>query len=445
MATNQRIQRGLGVATVGAALSALLLAGTMAPATAKPGRHDHQGGVRDLTLSAAKPDNAYRVHASWTASYRASKYVVSMTSLTGAALGKSTVTTPSWTGKTTLPVGSWVKVTVRADRSKGHRATTKWIKLPDVTAPVATYAVTPASSSDGKATINLISLTDDASTPSDITQRVNWGSSTPLVNATGLVTSFTHSYGPAKAVHHPVVTVSDAAGNSNTYDLTAVVADVTAPTGTFSVSPASAWANWTKVTLDQTDLQDDLSSADAISRLVTWGDGHQQSWAAGTTLTHRYTVGGTYTPSVSITDEAGNTADLATASVAVTVDSTAPAVRTKLPQHATKAVSRWTTLKGRASDLGTGVRKIRLRAIEKRGSVWYAYRPVRETWVRAGSSRAAAWSKARVAKVAPGTTNAWTFQLHHLKVGVLIYKVSAVDNVKNRSAWKTQRTVLTRS
>ncbi len=86
-----------------------------------------------------------------------------------------------------------------------------------------------------------------------------------------------------------------------------------------------------------------------------------------------------------------------------------------------------------------------MRAIEKRGNVWYAYRPAIQKWVRAGTSRAAAWSKASVTKVSPGATSAWAFQFHHLEVGVLIYRVSAIDNVKNRSAWKTHRAVLTRS
>ncbi len=446
MATNLRMRRGLGAATVATALSAFLLAGTMAPATADPRGHGHHhGGIRDLALTAAKPDDAYRVHAAWTAVSRTKKYVVSMTSLNGTVLGKSTVSAPSWTGKTTLPVGSWVKVTVLTSNSKWRRGTSEWIKLPDLTAPVATYTVTPANSSTGLVTIHLTSLSDDVTPPAGMTQHVNWGGSTSLVSATGLATSFVHSYGSTKAVHHPVVTVSDAAGNSSSYELTAVVADVIAPTGAFSVSPTSAWAKWTKVSLVQTDLQDDLSAAEAISKTVTWGDGKTQPWTAGTTLRHRYTTAGTFNPSVKIADEAGNEADLATSAVTVTVDAIAPSVRLKTAKHAQKSVSRWTTLKGRASDLGTGVRKVRMRAIEKRGTVWYAYRPANQKWVRAGSSRAAAWSMAKVSKVSPGATTAWAFRLHNLKVGVLIYMVSAIDNVKNRSAWKTHRTVLTRS
>ncbi|MGA9345460.1 MAG: hypothetical protein WBV37_10205 [Nocardioidaceae bacterium] len=446
MVTTLRMQRGLGAATVASALSAFLLAGSMAPATANPRGHEHHhGGIKDLTLTAAKPDNAYRLHAAWTAASRTKKYVVSMTSLTGTALGKSTVSTPSWTGRTTLPVGSWVKVTVLPSNGKWRRGTSEWIKLPDLTAPVATYTVTPTNSSTGLVTIHLTSLSDDVTPAAGMTQHVNWGGSTSLVSATGLTTSFVHSYGPTKAVHHPVVTVSDAAGNSSSYELTAVVADVIAPTGAFSVSPTSAWAKWTKVTLTQSDLQDDLSPAEAITKVVTWGDGKQQSWKAGSALVHRYKAAGAFTPFVLIADEAGNTADLATSTVTVTTDSVAPSVRLKTAKHAQKSVRRWTTLKGRASDLGTGVRKIRMRAIEKRGNVWYSYRPASHRWVRAGSSRAAAWSKAKVAKVSPGATSAWAFQLHRLKVGVLVYRVSAVDNVKNKSAVKSHRAVLTRS
>ncbi len=46
-----------------------------------------------------------------------------------------------------------------------------------------------------------------------------------MIHGTGLVTSFIHAYGPTKAVYHPAVTVTDAAGNSTSYQLTLTVAD----------------------------------------------------------------------------------------------------------------------------------------------------------------------------------------------------------------------------
>ena len=435
--------RGTGLALVAVAASATLLLGAVSPATAKPAARP--GKVNGLALSATRPDNAYRVHATWLAASHATKYVVTMTSASGTQLDKGTVTSPAFTGKTTLPVGNLVKMSVVPfNGTRRGKAATKSITLPDLTAPVASYTLSPQNSSDGLVTLLLLSLTDDTSTISNITQTIDWADGKPLTKSTGLVTSFVHAYGSTKAVYHPVITVTDAVGNASTYRFTVTVADHLAPTGTFSASPTSAWANWTKVALTQVSLQDDLSAPANISKTVSWGDGQQEAWTSDQPLTHRYTTAGDFVPTVTIADEAGNTAVRELPSVAVTVDAIAPNVSLALPKYSKAAVSKWGTIKGRATDAGTGVRTIRMRAIEKRGTVWYAYRPARQMWLRVGTSRAAAWSKARTASVAPGTTNAWSFQLANLKSGILIYKVSAIDNVKNRSAWRSHRSVLTR-
>ena len=83
---------------------------------------------------------------------------------------------------------------------------------------------------------------------------------------------------------------------------TATPADTTAPTGTFSPAGSAAWVGQT-VTLNQVALADNVSPADKIKRVVTWGDG-----SSSETLTHTYARAGSYTVSVQLTDEAGNTA-----------------------------------------------------------------------------------------------------------------------------------------
>jgi PKD repeat protein len=236
--------------------------------------------------------------------------------------------------------------------------------------------------------------------------------------------------------------VRDQAGNENSYPLTAVVADVTAPTGTFSVSPASAWANWTVVSVSQSALSDDLSASDKIARMVDWGDGSTDAWTAGASFTHVYTTAGSYSPTVTIADEAGNTAVAATSTVDVAVDEIAPTTRLLAPAHKRLSVRSWATLHGRANDSGTGVRVVRVRAIEKRGSVWYAYRPGTKSWVRAGSRAASAWHKARAARVTTDASHLWSVKLARLTRGVLVTKVSATDNVGNVSAWKARTVML---
>ncbi|GID28955.1 ExeM/NucH family extracellular endonuclease [Paractinoplanes brasiliensis] len=83
---------------------------------------------------------------------------------------------------------------------------------------------------------------------------------------------------------------------------TATPDDTTPPTGTFKLGATALWAGQT-VTLNQVALADDVSPADKIKRVVTWGDG---STSEG--LTHTYAKAGNYTVSVQLTDEAGNTA-----------------------------------------------------------------------------------------------------------------------------------------
>ncbi|WP_245922704.1 ExeM/NucH family extracellular endonuclease [Paractinoplanes atraurantiacus] len=92
---------------------------------------------------------------------------------------------------------------------------------------------------------------------------------------------------------------------------TAGVLDSTAPTGKFALNGAAValWAGQS-ATLTQVDLNDDVSAVAAIKRVVDWGDGSTpETLAAGTTTAaHKYAKAGTYTVSVTLTDEAGNSA-----------------------------------------------------------------------------------------------------------------------------------------
>ncbi|MBU2663416.1 ExeM/NucH family extracellular endonuclease [Actinoplanes bogorensis] len=83
---------------------------------------------------------------------------------------------------------------------------------------------------------------------------------------------------------------------------TATPADTTPPTGTFKVGATALWAGQ-EVTLTQVALADDVSAADKIKKVVTWGDG-----TTSESLTHTYAKAGNYTVSVQLTDEAGNKA-----------------------------------------------------------------------------------------------------------------------------------------
>ena len=439
------LRRSSGIAmtaAIGLCLVTTLVPAAMSTAAAKPPARP--GTVGNLSLSATKPDAAYSIDANWTAAANATSYRVVVTNTVGTVLDQESVTDISYNGAITQAATTTVKVSVTAYSGRRHgKSITKSLVLPDLTAPSAAYSLAPTNSSDGNVTIEQASLTDDVSGSAAISQHVDWGDGTS-VNVAGTVTSIPHGYGSTKAVYYPVVTVKDQAGNTDSYPLTAVVADVTAPTGTFSVSPASAWANWSVVTVSQSALSDDLSAADKIGRVVDWGDGSTDAWTDQTTLTHVYPAAGSYSPSVTLADEAGNTALIATSTVDIAADTTAPSTRLLAPAHKQASVRSWATLRGRATDSGTGVRTVRAKAIEKRGAVWYAYRTTTKTWVRAGRTAAAAWHKAQAARVTTDEAGHWSLKLSRLARGVLVAKVSAIDNVGNTSPWKARTVKLSR-
>jgi hypothetical protein len=428
---------------VAAALMATMTPWSMSSAMARPPAKP--GLVTNLDASATKAGQVYSVHSTWTAANNATAYKVTMTSTGGATFAQGRVTTTSFSGTTTMSAGSqvWVHVAPYNRTRRGRSATVNFF-LPDLTAPVASYTITQESA-DGNVTLDVNSISDDLSAPADINQLIDWGDGTPQELHPGTETLFWHSYGPTQQVYYPTVTVSDLATNARTYHLTTVVDDKVVPTGSFGVGPSRAWARWTWVTVTQLALHDNLSAPDKIARSVDWGDGVTQPWTAGTTLRHRYRTAGSFIPAVTITDEAGNQATPTTSAVTVRVDATAPWLRFTLPRHHLRSVSRWTTLRGHSRDAGTGVGRVRLRAIERRNGVWYAYRPATHRWVRAGRTTLSAWNRSRLARVSVARlTHTWSVPLHRLRRGLLVYKASARDHVGNVSAWKTHRQRLTR-
>ena len=116
-------------------------------------------------------------------------------------------------------------------------------------------------------------------------------------------------------------------------------------------------------------------------------------------------------------------------------------VRLSLPKRRLTYVGTWKTLKGRATDTaGTGVARVEVKAVQKRGTAWYAFKPTTRTWVKT-TTKARAFAKAGVRKVVPTTTGTWAAALPRLRKGTLVYKVVGVDRAANRSATVTHRSV----
>ena len=214
------------------------------------------------------------------------------------------------------------------------------------------------------------------------------------------------------------------------------------PTGRFDTAQATAWAGLTKVKLVQTSIHDNVTPDNKIARTVDWGDGTSADWATGTTLSHVYKAHGTFTPRVTLTDQAGNssTPPIASSPVSVKVDSAGPVVKLQLPRHK-HSVAAWKTLRGTAADAGTGVQKVALRVVEKRGGAWYGYNAKTHQWIKA-ATKAKAFAKSRTLHAKVGAQHAWSAKPAHLGKGTLVYKVWATDDVQNRSVTVTHKAIL---
>lgn len=411
------------------------------PQAAAPAPKSQIGPVVGLKATVSKPGAAYRVDATWNPLPRAASYQVTMTTSTGSVVDEGRVTDSAWQTTTNLPALTQLrlKVVPYTDTNRRGRAAFTSFRLPDLTAPTASYRV----STDGyEGTVTQVSLNDDVTAAADVVREIDWGAGFQPWG-TGDSVSATFS---AEGIHHPAVRLTDEAGNSRSYTLTVVIGDETAPVGEFAVSPTTGWAKLTRVRVSQLSLSDDFSAAADIQRWVTWGDGTAAvRWQTGTRLGHVYRVGGSFVPVVRLVDQAGNSVEVATSPVVTKVDSTAPKVSVKVPQRRVRYVASWRTVRGKATDVnGSGVAKVGLWAVEKRGGVWYAYRAPSRTWVKAGGTRAAAFRKARAARITPTQWSTWSYRIGSLRKGRLVVRVTARDRIGNISRPVTVKQTLTR-
>jgi hypothetical protein len=429
------------LAATAAATVAVTMVGTAA-AEAGPTKP----GLVTITSATASPGStsgSYAFSSTWTASANATAYKVVLTNA-GVTVASTTVSTLGWDEDVvTTPGLGTLAVTPVAGHFKGTTVR-KNVTFADVTAPTGTYTSTWDNSS-GQATITQDSRTDD-SPVAQVTRTVNWHETSNSPDEAWTTSApLTHTYPLTEARYVPTVTLTDAAGNTRVVKVSAVVInDKSAPTGTFVAAPGTAWATLTPVTVTQSALADNWSPAKMITRSLDWGDGTVDAWPTGTSLSHVYGAAGSYTPKVTLTDEAHNSSPpIATSAVVVGADTTAPVVKLLLPR-AKHSVKAWRTLRGRATDpAGTGVRSVTLRAVEKRGTRWYAYKPTTKTWVRA-TTKAKAFARSGTLTVHPNTLHRWAGTLVGLRKGTLVYRVNATDHVGNVSARLTHKATLTK-
>jgi PKD repeat protein len=260
--------------------------------------------------------------------------------------------------------------------------------------------------------------------------------------STSTAQSPTHTYGAAGS-YTATLKATNAGGTTTATKSIAVSApvvapppaDTRAPTGSFGVSPSTGWTRYTGVVLTQTGLADDATPVGAIRRTVNWKDGSGPvAWPAGSTTSHAYAAPGSYAPTVTLTDQAGNSAVVATGPVTIRTDVTAPSAGLVRPAHRSSAAA-WRTLTGRVTDAGTGVSFVHVRVVERRGDTWYAYRAATHSWVKA-PSRAAALRRSQAGAAVLGSGR-WTFPVRGVRRGTLVVRVVAGDHVRNTSHVRT--------
>lgn len=417
-------------------VSAALVLGTTGAGQAAPLK---LGPVTGLAATVSKPGASYAVATVWNALAGATGYQASITR-SGATLASGTVASPGWTGTiTAAPGAATLTVTPLAGKRHGTAASIT-VNLPDLTAPSGTYTTSWTGST---ATLTQVALTDD-SPVSQVKRVVSWGDGTAAQTWAGTGTTLTHQFA-ATGRYLPTVTLSDAAGNAVTISTPAIViGDKTPPSGSFGVTPSTAWAGLTSVQVTQVSLSDDYSPSAFIARVIDWGDGSAPAtWAPGAALTHVYAVAGSYTPVVTITDEAGNAAQVSAAKVTVAADATAPTMRLLLPTTKVHSVRSWAVLRGLARDVGgTGVATVAVRVVEKRGSSWFGYRPATSSWVKA-ATRAKAFRRGTPFGLTTNAQHRWSAKLAGLRQGTLVYHVVATDRAGNRTPTMSHQVTLT--
>ncbi|NYD42936.1 hypothetical protein [Nocardioides panaciterrulae] len=422
----------LGVLVGAVGLPALVPAALAPPPAVAAGAQPPTppAGVTRLAVDAVTlgPDG-YQVTTSWQAGSATSSFRVSAEDVaTGAVLDRASLTGTRWTAAVDEPAGTRVQVAVTPyhDRVRGPASRVS-VRLPDLTAPTGTFRL---DRRHRVATLAWTALQDDTSARADIGRFVRWGDGSPRERWTGR--SLDHRY-PGPGLWHPTVRLVDQAGNAAVLPVGAVVVgDHVAPTGVFSASPTAGWATFTRVGITELALHDDLSAAEDIRRSVVWGDGSRSPWPVDAEVEHVYAGAGVFTPRVVLVDEAGNRARVGANPVTVSRDDVAPSVSLHLPTRHPEAARRWRVVHGRAVDVGTGVAVVRVEAVQRRGSGWYAYRPGRGRWEPA-ASRDRAWRKARPVTVLPTSAGRWLCSLGSVRQGRLAVRVVARDGARNSS------------
>lgn len=286
---------------------------------------------------------------------------------------------------------------------------------------LSTYVMWPGQT----VTLIVTSMADDTTPAAELTQTINWGDGSPEQTVAGDVTEIPHVY-KTLGNFYPRVTISDGSLSSQAGCQTPCAVTVWTPVAGFKLNQTSTFVGKAASVTHHTS--DDVDTVQ-----IWWGDGSSSTVKASidqTTTTHAYVKAGAFPVTVSPVNEFGAGTARKVGTVTVKADATKPVAALTKPSRPTRAAS-WATLRGKATDTGSGVRAVELTAVEKRGTAWYYYTGT--TWVKA-TSGSVALTGAKVLTATPAASGAWTLKVKGLSKGTVRFTYQAVDKAGNRTA-----------
>ncbi len=176
---------------------------------------------------------------------------------------------------------------------------------------------------------------------------------------------------------------------------------------------------------------------------IDWGDFSDPDPITGEsgTVEHEYDFWAKREVTVTAVDETGASTTEVIGTINVVLDDSNPKAKLTKPKKKNR-VSSWKTLKGTASDKGSGVACVFTAVFQKRGSKWYYYNG--KTWKKGSPKNEKTLQKAyRCVKPSKGK---WSWKLNGLKKGTLQIAYHATDKVGNQPVFADVVTAkLTRS
>lgn len=306
----------------------------------------------------------------------------------------------------------------------------------DSTAPTGAFKLSTSSLWAGQsATLTLSGVSDETSPPQQISRVVGWGDGT---SSTLPATQSTATKRYLKAGTYQVtLTLTDAAGNKRAQSATVTA---TVP-GKYQLDRTAAWHG------QPVRLTISAVPTGTTKIAVAWGDGYVSTLrGVGQSATHRYhhrvqgrlVAVGAVKPTVVLTNRDGATTPIPAGTVTIKRDAANPKASITKPRRPERASS-WKTIRGAATDVGSGVRIVRVVPVRTAARKVYCYTAGRK-WVRvSGGNTTACGVDVTVSR------GAWSVTLASLATGALTVTAKATDWSDRPSATAKVTQKITRS